>query len=248
MTKDMDIQVVDYDRRLLEYLRDFSDDYVDMPEDRIAAISDNNLAIKAWRSAKGWVGSGSAWGCNIPGVSMDCVGSAIALVIDCGLVNLPAGMRQSFGAAHSRAGELEKSAGELNRRLQAFLMYILMRYTKPGYIVIPVVNPQEIFPLDIFITPFTLSINGKVMLPHAMICVRKQQFLTANQDVGMMQFVNVEDGMHIAADISDFGDQEEPVAGFALRFYAGAPDPMYIYHKERIVSLARQYNKELKGA
>lgn len=243
--KSMDMQVVDYDQRLLQYLVEFSDDFEHLKDKEIAAVSDKKLAIRAWQSANSWVGSGAAWGCNVPGVSMDCVGSAIAIVVDAGIVKLPSSVKRALGSARARLGELDRPATELNKRLQAFLMYILLKCTVPGYVLIPVVNPLRVYPLDIFITPYTWSINGRIMLPHAMVCVREQKFLTANQNDGVLQFIDVADGEQIATQMT--GVSEPGIAGFALRFFQTERDSMYVFHRDRIVALARQYNKELKG-
>lgn len=243
--KNVDMQVIDYDKRLIHCLKDFSDDFHDLPEEDIAVVHDKSLTVKAWKTAKGWLGSGAAWGCNIPGVAMDCAGSALSLLIDAGLVKIPPGMKQMMAGAHARSGELEQDARELNRRLQAFLAYVLLRCAAPGYMFVPVANPEKVYPLDIFVTPYTWSINGRVMLPHVMVCARDQQFLTANQETGVLHLIDVEDGARMATHVEGV-PEEDLIAGFALRFYRGTPDEYYIYHREKSLKLARQYHKELK--
>lgn len=243
--KNVDMQVIDYDERLIRCLKDFADDFAHLPEKDIAVVADKGLAVKAWQTAKGWIGSGAAWGCNIPGVAMDCAGSAISLLIDVGLIHIPAGMKQMMSGAHARSGELDRSAVELNRRLQAFLAYVLLRCANDGYMFVPIANPEKVYPLDIFVTPYTWSINGQVMFPHVMICVRDQQFLTANQETGVLQLVDVEDGARMATHVEGVADKDL-IAGFALRFYRGVPDEFYIYHREKSLQLARQYHKELR--
>ena len=243
--KHVDIRVLEYDAQFMRILKDFSDDYVDVPEDKILAVADENTAVKVWQSANRWVDSGAAWGANIPGVAVDCVGSALAVAIEAKALVLPAAVRQVAMAARSRSGELEESPAVLNRRMQAFLMYTAMKCTVPGVLVVPVANPAKVYPLDIFITPYTFVANGHIIMPHAMVCVRDGKFLTANQETGNLQLVDLDKSGGVTQNLDLPG--EDFIAAFVLRFYRMAPDDMYIYHKHKVLTSAKLYYSEIRG-
>jgi len=245
MSKHVDLRVLEYDARFLAALKDFSDDYVDEPESSILAVAEPDVAVKVWQSANRWVDSGAAWGSNIPGIAVDCVGSALAVAIEAKVINIPAAVRQVAMSARSRSGELTESASVLNRRMQAFLMYTAMKCTAPGVLVVPVANPTKVYPLDIFITPYTLVANGHVIMPHAMVCVRENKFLTANQGTGTLQLVEIDKADGLTQNFELPGD--DFVAAFVLRFRRMVADDMYILHKHRILSTALTYYAEMRG-
>lgn len=239
MGQHVDIRVLEYDQQFLQVLKDFAADFADTPESSILSVADPDIGVRVWKSANRWVDSGAAWGSHIPGVAVDCIGSALAVAIEAKALKIPAAVKQAAMSARSRSGELNESASVLNRRMQAFLMYTAMKCTEPGILVVPVANPEKLYPLDIFITPYTLVANGNVIMPHAMVCVRENKFLTANQSIGTLQLVEVDkvDGLthNIMLPGADF------VAAFVLRFYKMAPDEMYIYHKHKVLSTASVY-------
>lgn len=243
--KHVDIRVLEYDAQFLQVLKDFSNDYTDVPESSILSVADESIAVKTWQSANRWVDSGAAWGANIPGVAVDCVGSALAVAIEAKALNLPAAVRQVAMSARSRSGELEESASVLNRRMQAFLMYTCMKCTVPGVLVVPVANPEKVYPLDIFIAPYTLVANGHIIMPHAMVCVREGKFLTANQDTGNLQLVDLDKSAGVTQNIELPSD--DFTAAFVLRFFRMAPDDMYIYHKHKVLTVAKLYYSEIRG-
>ncbi len=245
MGKHVDIRVLEYDKQLLQVLKDFSDDFLDTPEDRILSVADPNIGVKVWKAANRWVDSGAAWGAHIPGVAVDCIGSALAVAIEAQALRIPAAVKQAAMSARSRSGELNETASVLNRRMQAFLMYTALKCTEPGVLVVPVANPQKLYPLDIFITPYTLVANGQVIMPHAMVCVRENKFLTANQGAGALQLVEIDkvDGLthNIELPGPDF------VAAFVLRFFKMAPDEMYIFHKHKVLTTASIYYAAMRN-
>lgn len=241
----VDLRVLEYDSGFVKSLQDFSDDYVAVPESSILTVADPAIAVKVWQAANRWVHSGAAWGSNIPGVAVDCVGSALAVAIEAQAINLPAAVRQVAMAARSRSGELNESASVLNRRMQAFLMYTVMKCTVPGVLVIPVANPTKVHPLDIFITPYTMVANGQIIMPHAMVCVREGKFLTANQGTGVLQLVDLDESGGLTQDITLPHDNF--VAAFVLRFFRMAPDDMYVYHKHKVLAVAKTYYSEMRG-
>lgn len=240
----MDLQVVEHDPRLVETLDAFYRDCGYLEE--VAAVVDPGLAVQAWRTAQSWLGMGAHWGTGVPGASLDCVGSVVALAADVGLFKIPFSTTLEVGGVTGRCNELEQPPAVLNQRLQAYLMYACMRWVQAPYVVVPVVNPSFVHPLDIFMTPYTWSVDGVLMYPHAMICIGQQKFLTANPGVGQLMLSDVEEAYHLS---TCFDVDVSTLYSFVLRFFKCAtPDDVYEYHRNQVVELARSYNKEAKTA
>lgn len=243
----MKLQLVDYDPELIERMNAMHDACIDkVTDDDIAANADHDLVVRARDTAQSWVGAGAHWGLHQPGVSMDCVGITLALASQVGVINMPFAMAQRLGGMSGRAEELKTDPVKLNRRLQAYLIFIVMRCTAKGYYVIPIPKPDNLLPLDIFITPYTWAVEGTVMLPHAMICAYRQKFLTNNPLEKQVYLIDAGDYHQIGETLVLDNGQSMEATMFNLRFFKGDPPEGYKKYRDDLVALARTYHKELK--
>jgi len=176
--KNLDIKLLENetDPEFIKILDEYAEAAAFYPDSTIAVNDDFTLAVHANDIGNRLVNTSSNWGVYSPGASLDCVGSVTTVLSATGVTKPIKDLRK---LVNERKNELEDKK-TLNMRLQRFLLKYVMFKAHDEYEIAPLKNPAFFYPLDSFAVPHTFAVQGERILPHTMIAIRKNVFLSAD--------------------------------------------------------------------
>lgn len=243
----LDVQIVSCDTVAVEIMREFHGDFRDLPA-ATAVGADSREVARLFATAHRYVQSPSSWGSFTPGVGVDCAGSVLSVLVETGLVRLPATVVRRVGGLGRRSHEVERHPLELVRKMMGFMGYALYRCARTGVAFIPIVDPEDVLPFDVFMTPYVMSVGGQHVMPHTMLCVADEMFLNTNPETGRVDLVSVST---VLADVAvvDFA-ATHGVRGVSFRPYFFNEDAKFRQHRDRLLThcltlLKREDQKQL---
>ena len=240
------ISLTPYDAELTKIMREFSDTFYDINTTRAYVTLNPEVGLKIWLSAQRIVNSGAAWGSLVPGVAVDCMGSVVTVLVLSEMCAVPKGIISKFATHVNRHNELNTDAFVLHRRLASLLWYAVGRYSKPGYVYVPVVNPTSILPGDVFFSPNVVVINGLAILPHTVCCVAPMKILSADpasNTVRIMDARSAYDSMGITEIVN--AQQEVAISVRMIELDKEDPQyPLYLDFQRRMLERFKRVTKK----
>nr|DAP98014.1 MAG TPA: hypothetical protein [Caudoviricetes sp.] len=224
--------MVEYDEVVNRLFTRFAEDVYPISDSTAFVKTHPEYALKVKRAAEQILDSGSQWGALIPGVGIDCLGSIITVGCKSGLYRIPKGVLASLGSQGMRNNELAKSPYTLHRRLTRMLLIMVEKYCHENTHCIPVENPKQFYPGDIFYVPHIVQYNGVAMLPHLTMSLGGQEMLSSNPGTGTVVKVDVKTMNYPIDMVQEVYRQKNRL--FIFRLVDGPAD-----------DLAKQYYKDL---
>jgi hypothetical protein len=189
MTQTAEIQFLPYDDQLLNLMKRYAADMEHLVDESYTA-QHPEVATRIYDMAKRLEGSPSQWGGVVPGVSLDCAGSVMTLLVSSGLFNYPKGIF-AYNSKGGRNRDFEDSSITLNKRMAIHLLLFALRCNKEHVMCIPVVDPETIYPGDVVTPPYVALMQGRALPPHTAVFVSKGTLMTAMTDSKSIKLVNV---------------------------------------------------------
>lgn len=200
-----EIQFIPYEPRLMEAVNAYAADMAHLADEAYTK-ENSDMAAKIWDTAKRLEGSPSHWGGVVPGVGLDCAGSVMAVMVSAGLFKLPPGVLACLSSRGSRLRDMDDDSLTLNRRLAAHMLHFVLSYSIPEVMCIPVVNPENVYPGDIFSPPYVAVVQGRQLPPHLAVFITDTKIMTTNVVTKAVELVDFSE-VHIPFAETSFSDK-----------------------------------------
>lgn len=146
---------------------------------------------RIWDIAHRIKGTPSHWGGIVPGVSVDCAGSVVTMMSMAGLYTVPKSILSASQGTKNREQDFDVSRLDVNKKFASFLLYFAFKCVRHDLMTIPVINPENVYPGDIFSIPYISVCQGITLMPHTSVFVSKTSIMTtdiASQSVDVVDF------------------------------------------------------------